>query len=262
MLVTIICDGYRPLVVARSLNSPPTLITVGRILTYRMPFEPDRVNTVLVDSYSTLVDELSTKEALAEYTDAPEEVARIWDLRGSIYGIAATLLGEFKPTRDRYRVSLDYTLQAIDADISEAERQEILESVDELRVFDDVRGGLERLTESGYEVYVLSNGDPEMLDELVTHAGIDDLVSDTISAADAGACKPDRKLYRHAAHRANTAVSNIAHVTASWYDVQGALYTGMQGVWINRAGYEWEDILKDPDLEIETFHEFADELGI
>jgi 2-haloacid dehalogenase len=87
-------------------------------------------------------------------------------------------------------------------------------------------------------------------------------VSGTISAAEVGACKPDRKLYRHAARRANTAVSGIAHVTASWYDIQGALHTGMQGVWINRSGNDWEDLLKEPDLEVETFHELADQFGI
>ncbi|WP_066418154.1 HAD-IA family hydrolase [Halorubrum aethiopicum] len=226
-----------------------------------MTFEPDRVDTVLVDSYSTLVDELSTRRALEKHTDNPEAVARIWDLRGSLYGITSALLDDFKPTRDRYRVSLEYALQTAGVEVSAAEREAILDTVDDLDVYDDVREGLERLIDDGYEIYMLSNGDPEMLDELVVHADVDDLLSDTISAADAGVCKPGRELYRHAAHRAGTAVSRIVHVTASWYDVQGALYTGMQGVWMNRAGTEWEEILRDPHLEIETFHELADELG-
>ncbi|MFC5136330.1 MULTISPECIES: HAD-IA family hydrolase [Haloferacaceae] len=227
-----------------------------------MTLDTDRVETVFVDSYSTLVDELSTERALREHTDNPEAIARIWDLRGSLYGLTSAVLDDFRPTWERYETSLDYALQVADADVTPDEREAILDSVGDLEVYDDVRGGLERLIDDGYEVYLLSNGDPDMLDGLVAHAGIDDLIADTVSAADAGACKPDRKLYRHAASRAGTAVSEIVHVTASWYDVQGALHTGMQGAWMNRAGTEWEDFLREPDLEVGTFDEFADELGV
>lgn len=227
-----------------------------------MSFDADRVETIFVDSYSTLVDELSTRQTLAQYTENPEAIAHIWDLRGSLYGLATALLDDFQPTRKRYEVSLEYALQAVGAEITDAQRQEILDSVNELTVFDDVPSGLKRLTENGYPVYILSNGDPDMLSALVSHAGIDEFISDTISAADAGACKPDRRLYRHAAARAETAVTEIAHVTASWYDIQGAMHTGMQGVWINRSNREWEDILKEPDFRIHSIHELADELGV
>ncbi|MFB6299720.1 MAG: haloacid dehalogenase type II [Halobacteriales archaeon] len=227
-----------------------------------MSLDADCVETVFVDSYSTLVDELSTRETLEKYTENPEAIAHIWDLRGSIYGIASALLDDFQPTRDRYAISLDYALQVVDTEVTHDQRQEILDSIEDLTVFDDVQSTLERLTENGYEVYVLSNGDPDMLADLIRHAGIDRYVSDMISAADVGACKPDRKLYRHAADRANTAVTGIAHVTASWYDIQGALHTGMQGVWINRKGNDWEDMLKEPDLTVSTLHEFADALGV
>lgn len=226
-----------------------------------MGFDAGNVETVLIDSYSTLVDEVSTREALETYTDAPEAVARIWYERSSIYGIAGTLLGEFETTKKRNEVALDYALHTAGVDIPESERDSILETVD-YDVFDDVRGGIERLTDGGYEVYVLSNGDPDMLADLVEYADIEDLVSGTISAAEVGVYKPDPRLYRYAAQRVDTPVTGIAHVTASWYDIQGAISTGMQGVWIRRSGKEWENLLKDPDLRVGSFHAFADELGL
>lgn len=225
-----------------------------------MTFDSDRIDTIFVDSYGTLVNELSTRKALEKYTDRPDTISRIWDLRGSIYGISSAVLDDFRPTWERYKVSLDYALDAVDADVTDEEKQKILDSVGDLEVYDDVRPGLERLTGSGYDVYMLSNGDPEMLDQLVEHADIDDLLSDKISAADAGVCKPDRRLYRHAASVAETAVSNAALVAGSWYDIQGALHTGMNGVWINRGHNSWEEILDEPDLKIQSFHDLADAL--
>lgn len=225
-----------------------------------MTFKPGRIDTVLVDSYGTLVNEVSTTETLEKYTQQSTAIAHIWDLRGSIYGITSAVLDEFKPTIDRYEVSLDYALEAVGAEVTESQRQEIIDSVNQLEIYSDVRSGLERLVDAGYEVYILSNGDPEMLDRLVEHVDIDDLVVETISAADIGVCKPDRRLYRHAAARANTPVTGIAHVAGSWYDIQGALHTGMQGVWINRDQSKWETFLSEPSLKIESFHDLADAL--
>lgn len=146
-----------------------------------MTLDTDRVETVFVDSYSTLVDELSTERALREHTDNPEAIARIWDLRGSLYGLTSAVLDDFGPTWERYEASLDYALGVADADVTPAEREEILDSVGELEVYDDVKG---------------------------------------------------------------------------------ALHTGMQGVRMNRAGTEWEDFLREPDFAVETFDEFADEMGV
>ncbi len=226
-----------------------------------MEFDPNAVETILVDSYSTLVNEVSTREALAQYTDHPEALARIWYERSSIYGIAVTMLGEYRTTEKRHAEALDYALHSMDIDISEAEREQILETA-EYEPFDDVRGALERLNEGGYDIYVLSNGDPDMLAHMVQTAEIDDLVADTISAADVGIYKPDPRLYRYTAQKVDTPVSELVHVTASWYDIQGASYTGMQTAWVRRLGKTWEAVLKDPHLKIDSLYEIADELGV
>lgn len=220
-----------------------------------MPFESQRVETVLVDSYSTLVDELSTQRAFEDYTDSPKEAARIWDSRSTMYGLVGTQFEEFPTCREKYECALDYTIRTLEMDVTDEERDELLQEIDQMDVFDDV-SSIENLVDSGYEVYVLSNGDPDMLDALVSHAGIEDVVSDTISAADIGLYKPDRRLYRHAAAKADTAVSEIAHVTSAWHDVLGAMRTGMQGVWLNRSDDLWEGILGEPTLEVSSFTEF------
>ncbi|WP_266083322.1 HAD family hydrolase [Haladaptatus caseinilyticus] len=225
-------------------------------------FDAARVETVLVDSYSTLVDMRSLEDALAEYTEKAREAATIWFQRSKIYGITATQFDEFRPCREKYRHSLNYALQSVGASVSPTDQEDILTALDRLTVFDDVRTGLKRLTDHGYEVYVLSNGGLDMLATLIDHAEIDDIISETVSASEIGLYKPDQRLYRHAAVRTETPITGLAHVTASWNDVHGAMQSGMQGVWLNRRGTEWEAFLDEPHLTVESFHEFGDILNV
>lgn len=167
-----------------------------------------------------------------------------------------------QPFYEINRDALQYALDVYDVDITEAERDEILSVYHELDVFDDVRASIERLRDGGYDCYVVSNGNPEMLASMVEHADIGDIIEDTVSADEVETFKPDAELYRHAAARTGTPIDEIAHVTAGWFDVMGAQHAGMQAVWVDRKGTPYETFGDDPDLTIETFDELAAALGV
>lgn len=227
-----------------------------------MSFDTEAVSTVTFDSYSTLVDVDAAEEALADRVTNPESVSRLWRSRSLAYTFVANQTDAYQPFYEMNRDALQYALDAHDVDVSTAERDAILAVYHELDVFDDVRAGIERLQEGGYDCYVVSNGNPAMLDSMVEHAEIGDLVEDTISADEIRTFKPNADLYRHAAGRTGTPIQEIAHVTAGWFDVMGATHAGMQGVWVDRKGTPWETFGTDPDLIIETFFELADALGV
>ncbi|MFC7141473.1 haloacid dehalogenase type II [Halosimplex aquaticum] len=227
-----------------------------------MSFDPERVSTLTFDSYSTLVDVDAAERALAERVADPEPVSKLWRSRSLEYTMVANHVGAYQPFYEMNRDALQYALDATGADISADERDEILAVYHELDVFDDVRDGLERLREAGYDCYVLSNGNPEMLDSLVAHADIEGLVADTISADEVELFKPHAELYRHAAERTGTPVAELAHVTALWFDVMGAQHAGMQGVRVDRKGDPPETFGPEPDLTIETFDELVAALGV
>ena len=119
-----------------------------------------------------------------------------------------------------------------------------------------------RLDDAGYPLYVVSNGNPEMLDSMVRAAAVEDLITDTISADEIETFKLSSDLYRHAAARAGTPVDRIAHATAGAGDVAAARYVGTQGVWVDRQGEPWERFYGEPDLVVEDFHGVADALGL
>ena len=227
-----------------------------------MTFDPDRVKTVTFDSYSTLVDVDAAEQALADRVEDPEPVSKLWRARSLEYTFVANHVDSYQPFYEMNRDALQYALDAHGEDIPTEERDEILAVYHELDVFDDVRDGIQRLRDGGYDCYVVSNGNPEMLASMVEHADIGDLIADTISADEVRTFKPDAEIYRHAAARTGTPIERTAHVTAAWFDVMGAKHAGMQGVWIDRKGTPWEPFDGEPDLTIESFYALADELGV
>ncbi|MFC6718442.1 haloacid dehalogenase type II [Natrialbaceae archaeon GCM10025810] len=225
-----------------------------------MTFDPERVSTVTFDSYSTIVDVDAAERALADRVEEAASVSTLWRMRSLEYTLVANHLDAYQPFFEMNRDALRYALEAHGVDLPSSERDEILAVYHELDVFDDVREGIERLRDGGYDCYVVSNGDPEMLASMVDHAGIADLLEDAISADEVETFKPDAELYRHAAARTGTPIDRIVHVSAGWYDVLGAKHAGMQGAWIDRKGTPWQPFGGEPDLTVDSVFDLAEAL--
>ncbi len=226
-----------------------------------MAFDPDAVSTLTFDSYSTLVDVDAAEKALAARVEDPEPISRLWRSRSIEYTLVSNHIDAYQTFYEMNRDALTYALDTHGVDLPDTERDEILSVYHELDVFADVREGLERLREQGYDLYVVSNGNPEMLASMVAHAGIGDLLEDTISADEVATFKPDEELYRHAADRTETPIEEMAHASALWFDVLGAQHAGLQGIWMDRKGAPWEPFDGTPDLTVETIHDIAEELA-
>ncbi|RDI70638.1 haloacid dehalogenase type II [Halopelagius longus] len=227
-----------------------------------MSFDPDATETIAFDSYGTIVDVTAVAEPLSEHVESPEAVSKLWRNRSLLYATVGNAIGEYDSFFEMNRHALRYALQTLGVDLSEEEREEVLSTYHELPVFDDVHEGMERLHDAGYDLYVVSNGSEEMLESMVDHADLGDLIAETVSADEIQQFKPDPGLYEHAADRIGTPIEEITFVAAGWWDVPGAMNAGMQGVWVNRQDTLWGPYEADPDLTVETFVEFADELGV
>lgn len=227
-----------------------------------MTFDSDAVETVAFDSYGTIVDVTAVGEPLSEHVDSPEVVAKLWRNRSLGYAMVANAIEEYDSFYALNRHALRYALDTLGIELDEETQEEILSTYHELPVFDDVRAGMKRLRDGGYELYVVSNGSEEMLETMVDHGDLGDLLTDTVSADEVERFKPDAEPYRHAADRIGTPIEEICFVAAGWWDVPGAVHAGMQGVWINRQNTLWGPYETEPDLTIETFGDLADELGV
>jgi 2-haloacid dehalogenase len=226
-----------------------------------MGLDTNAVETLAFDSYGTIVDVTEAENALTDYVDNPKLVAKLWRNRSLGYAMVGNATEEYEPFYGMIRHALKYALDTQGVEVTDDEREEILSVYHELDAFDDVRDGMERLEHGGYDLYIVSNGNPEMLESMIEHVGIGDLIEDAISAEEVEAFKPEAEVYRHAAEEIGTPAENLAFVAAGWWDVPGAMHAGMQGVWINRQDTIWGPYDIEPDSTIESFHDLADELG-
>lgn len=229
----------------------------------------DRIETVTFDSYTTLVDVYSQADVLAdevEDIEHPDFVSRVWRSRNMMYTVMANDIEAYRPFYEIQGLSLRYALESFGHEVPTDVRDRIRRRVykQNITVFDDVRPGMERIADLGYDMYVISNGDPDMLEHMVEAAEIDGLLADTISADEVETFKPDEEIYHHSADRTGTAVDRILHVSGgTMRDVWGAKHAGMRTAWLNRPGkhYPKEYLGTDPDLTIADFHQLADILA-
>ncbi|WP_440770921.1 haloacid dehalogenase type II [Natronorubrum sp. DTA28] len=226
-----------------------------------MSFDPTAVDTITVDSYGTLVDPHSVEATLEAHVDEIRPISTLWRSRSIMYTMVGNFVDDYQPFYEMNRDALRFALESHGVDLTSETIEEILSTYHDLDPFDDVRDGLETLTDAGYDVYVLSNGNPEMLESMVESAAIEDVIADTISAHEIRTFKPDADIYRHAAARTGTPIESIAHVAGPTFDVRGAMHAGMQGVWINRDNGPWDPSATEPDLTVETFFDLTDELA-
>jgi 2-haloacid dehalogenase len=176
--------------------------------------------------------------------------------------MVGNFVGVYQPFYEMNRDALDFALAAHGVDLSPAAVDEILSVYLDLDAFDDVRPGIERLRDAGYEVWVVSNGDPRMLDAMVEHADLADLVAGTVSADEVRTFKPHSRIYRHAAARTGTPVDRILHAAGPAFDVIGAKHAGARAAWVDRYDEPWESFAGvDPDATVGGFDELAEALN-
>lgn len=225
-----------------------------------MALDAEPIETVTFDSFSTLVDVDSTAVAVEDLVDDPVGFARAWHARAAQYGVVANQIDAYETYFDLHVDALAYLLAVRGVSLPEEELEERTSIYHDMEPFGDVRDGMERLREAGYDIGVVSNGDPAMLESLLRVADVGDLVSATVSADEIERHKPSRELYEHAADRLGVDPTAVAHVSNGTTDVQGAMHAGMGGVWLDRQDAPPEPFGPDPDLVVESMDELVDRL--
>ena len=123
-----------------------------------------------------------------------------------------------------------------------------------LKPFPDVVDGAARSCKSRYQLAILSNGDPDMLEAARPHLGIE--FDRIISVAEAGSFKPHVATYRTAAELLGAPPDAILFVANHAFDCVGAKAYGMRTCFVDRRKRPFGDWPYQPDLVVADF-EFA-----
>ena len=111
---------------------------------------------------------------------------------------------------------------------------------------------------SNYKLAILSNGTPDLLNELVISNKLKDIFDDIFSVEEAGIFKPDSKVYDLPINKYNIEKNEVLFLSANTWDVSGAGNYGYNTVWVNRNNNIFDKLDFEPNKQISNLSQLLD----
>ena len=187
------------------------------------------------DIYGTLVDPLDMDEHLGEIVgEGAGRFSALWREKQVEYTWRRGLMRRYADFGVCTRQALDFVALSFGVELSDNQREGLLEEYQNLRPFPDVLPGLERLRSEGHTLVAFSNGVEETARVLLERGGVLDDLEDVVSVDDLGTFKPDPEVYRYLARRLDRPVGETWLVSSNGWDVIGAKSAGLRAAWVRR----------------------------
>src|SRR6185436_8666796 len=152
------------------------------------------------DAYGTLFDVYSVT-ALAEqlFPGQGAALAQRWRTKQLQYTWLRSLMQRYENFRQVTEAGLVHAAASLSLNLSRDATSQLMDSYNRLATFDDVKPGLEALKAMNVRLAILSNGEPQMLESAVNHAGLATFLDATLSVDRVNVFKPSPRVYDLAA---------------------------------------------------------------
>jgi 2-haloacid dehalogenase len=172
--------------------------------------------------------------------------------------IDALLHREHTPYREIGERSVAYVMDRAGIRYTMDEVRSLVDNIVRLRPFPEVPAALDRLRER-YRLIVLSNGDPDMLENAKPHHGV--AFERVISVAEANSFKPHVATYTKAAEIAGVRMEQVLFIANHAFDCIGAKAAGMRTAFIDRRQRPFGGTPHQPDLLVQSMTALADAIA-
>ena len=188
---------------------------------------------IVFDAYGTLFDVNSAAEKCKEKIgDSWEGFANFWRTTQLEYTWLRSLMNRHK---DFWQVTEDSLKKSMEAyKIETSMRNDLLNLYKVLSPFEEVLETLKSLKEKKYKLAILSNGTPELLNELVKTNNLESFFDDIFSIEEVGVYKPDTKVYDIPIKKYGIKKNEVIFLSSNTWDVSGGGNYGYQSIWVNR----------------------------
>ena len=216
-----------------------------------------KIKAIIFDAYGTLFDVNSAAEKCKEKLgDKWEGFANYWRTTQLEYTWLRSLMRRHKDFWQITEDSLDKSMNFYNID--NTMRSELLNLYKVLSPFTEVNDALKKLKQSNYKLAILSNGTPDLLNELVVSNQLKDIFDDIFSVEEAGIFKPDSKVYDLPINKYNIEKNEVLFLSANTWDVSGAGNYGYNTVWVNRNNNIFDKLDFEPNQQISNLSELLD----
>ena len=212
---------------------------------------------IVFDAYGTLFDVNSAAENCKDKIgDKWEEFANFWRTTQLEYTWLRSLMKRHKDFWNITEESLDKSMRVFKID--KAMRNELLNLYKTLSPYPEVKEVLSKLKKKNYKLSILSNGTPDLLNELVKSNNLENIFDDLFSIEKVGVYKPDSKVYEMPIKKYKINSDEIVFLSANTWDVSGGGNYGYKSIWVNRNKAIFDNLDYKPKNEISNLSQLLD----
>ena len=188
---------------------------------------------VIFDAYGTLFDVNSAAEKCKDKIGEKwESFANFWRITQLEYTWLRSLMKRHKDFLKVTEDSLEKSMKIFN--INKNMKKELLDLYKVLSPYPEVKKVLEQLKEKKYKLAILSNGTPELLNDLVKNNNLVNLFDDLFSVEEVKIYKPHSNVYDLPLKKYNIKSDEITFLSANTWDVSGGGNHGYNSIWVNR----------------------------
>ena len=212
---------------------------------------------VVFDAYGTLFDVNSAaKKCKNKIGDKWEMFANFWRTTQLEYTWLRSLMKRHKDFWEITEDSLDKSMSVYNIDKSL--RDELLNLYKVLSPYPEVEEVLKSLKKKNLKLCILSNGTPELLNELVSSNNLKNLFDKIFSIEEVKVYKPDARVYELPIKKFKIQPKEITFLSANTWDVSGGGNYGYNSIWVNRNNSQFDFLDYQPKNEISNLSHLLD----
>ena len=137
-------------------------------------------------------------------------------------------------------------------------KNELLNLYKILSPYPEVKNVLTNLKEKKLKLSILSNGTPELLEELVKSNNLNNLFDDLFSVEEVKIYKPNSKVYDLPIKKYKIKPEEIIFLSANTWDVSGGGNYGYNSIWVNRNKNIFDNLDYKPSHEINNLNQLLE----
>ena len=215
------------------------------------------IKAIIFDAYGTLFDVNSAAEKCKnKIGNKWESFANYWRTTQLEYTWLRSLMGRHKDFWQVTEDSLEKSMKVFEIDF--IMKSELLNLYKKLSTFIEVPNVLSSLKKKNFKLAILSNGTPQLLNELVDSNNLENIFDDIFSIEEVGIFKPSSKVYDIPVKKYKIKKKEIAFLSANTWDVSGGGNYGYTSIWVNRNKNVFDNLDCKPNKEIKNLNQLLE----
>ena len=221
------------------------------------PAPTKKIRAICFDVFTLFDPRSVVRVAQSVVPEQALALCETWRVRQFEYSWLRVVSGRYVDFRSVTADALSYAARMQGLVLSPSQRATLLGAYCKLELWPDARAALSAWKRAGLRLAPLSNYSPEMLSELLEHAGVSAWFDAQISTHACQTFKPDPRAYALGPSVLQLSREEIAFAAFGGWDAAGAKWFGFPTFWVNRLAQTEETLGPGPDATGPTLRELA-----